>query len=631
MQCLSLKQIEELLIGEMEPIEEEIWTIHLDDCPNCRRRFDECMETPEVDVWRLAALEVPKLAETDQAILEKLKATVPPATGDDDGSGAVNYNLWFRGDSLKGDPEPVRNDGAAKAAPGPARLPTVPGFEIHGELGRGGMGVVYRATQTAYHRLVALKMILAGRLATREELGRFHDEAEAISRLRHPHIVQIFEVGQFDNRLYVVLEFVEGGTLADKIRGKPLPARSSAQLVESLARAMHYAHQRGIIHRDLKPANVLLHGRKAFLDIPEDADRLPEDWDFRRSMPKITDFGLAKLLDRNTPNGHTASGDVVGTPSYMAPEQAQGRSDTIGPTTDVYSLGAILYEMLTGRPPFQGATPMDTLIQVHTQEPVPLRKLVRDIPASLETICLKCLRKEPAKRYRSSESLAEDLRLFLQGMPIQTRQLHPILRGIHGLNKRNGNWQTTSLIFMLSVIAGGSLFAHWMRNSSNTNAADLRSIDPAVVWENTSLRLRLAQQDCERGKTLVGLSQMADLLAQSERDPNREPFQEALRWNLSTWLRQTPTIELIASEPAESVAVLNRRDDYELVLVGAGATPSGLHRPAIASPRIGKTPNSADSFRRRRMAVGSRLGPARASAGGIWPMANSLLRSICPT
>src|SRR5262249_21164159 len=159
------------------------------------------------------------------------------------------------------------------------------GFEILGELGRGGMGVVYRARQTAYDRPVALKMILAGRQASPEDLGRFHDEAEAISRLRHPHIVQIFEVGQYDGRLFFVLEFVEGGTLADKIDGKPLPARSSAQLVESLARAMHYAHMRGIVHRDLKPANVLLHGRKAFLDIPEDAGQLSEDWDFRRYVP----------------------------------------------------------------------------------------------------------------------------------------------------------------------------------------------------------------------------------------------------------------------------------------------------------------------------------------------------------
>src|SRR5207237_526229 len=148
-------------------------------------------------------------------------------------------------------------------------------------------------------------------------------EAEAISRLRHPHIVQIFEVGQVEGRLYFVLEFVEGGTLADKIQGQPLQARPAAQLAESLARAMHYAHERGIIHRDLKPANVLLHGRKAFMDIPEDMDRRPNDWDFRRFMPKITDFGLAKLLDRSA--GHTASGDVVGTPSYMAPEQAQGK------------------------------------------------------------------------------------------------------------------------------------------------------------------------------------------------------------------------------------------------------------------------------------------------------------------
>ena len=565
--CLTPEQLEELLAGRLEPPEEARWEAHLGECSRCEEMFDRYTATPEADRWRLAALELPEPTEFERAFLQRLKSPAVLAEGVAGRAGtAVDYGDWFRTDSLNGALRSEPNQPVAKAPALKGRLPDIPGFEILGELGRGGMGVVYRARQIAQNRPVALKMILAGHQATAEELGRFHDEAEAISRLRHPHIVQIFEVGQFDHRLYFVLEFVEGGTLADRINGKPLPPRSSAQLVESLARAMHYAHLRGIVHRDLKPANVLLHGRKAFIDIPEDADRLLEEWDFRRYMPKITDFGLAKLLDRDSSNGRTASGDVVGTPSYMAPEQAQGKPATVGPRTDVYSLGAVLYEMLTGAPPFQGGTPMDTLLLVHTKDPIPPRRIVRTIPVNLETICLKCLRKDPIQRYISAEELAEDLRLFLEGLPIQTRGDHPLRRGLRQVRRRLGQWTIAALIFALSILAGGALIALATRDPEVRSV--VREADAAVLKENARLRFRLAQADCERGDVYRGMAEMISLLEQSESDSNLRAFQDLLRWNLTLWSRQTAQLRLISSQTAKSVGFINRSNDLDVIAIG---------------------------------------------------------------
>lgn len=549
--CLSPEQHDELLAGALEASR----SAHLDECANCRREFERRCTTPEAARWRLAALEIPALAHDDLALLESLKQMPPPAPDDGRDGKAFDYSEYFHAESANGD---------SPAPPPPkTRLPDVPGFEIQGELGRGGMGVVYRARQTAYDRPVALKMILAGSQASPEELGRFYDEAEAISRLRHPHIVQIFEVGRYDGRLFFVLEFVEGGTLANKISGKSLPARSSAQLVESLARAMHFAHTRGIVHRDLKPANVLLHGRKAFVDAPEDANRLPEDWDFHRYMPKITDFGLAKLLDRGSGDGHTASGHVVGTPSYMAPEQAQGKPSPIAATIDVYSLGAILYEMLTGRPPFQGETPMDTMLKVHSEEPVAPRKIVRDVPSTLETVCLKCLRKRPEQRYQSAEELADDLRLFLEGLPILTRRMNPVLTRVRELQNSAGSWFKGALIFLLSVIAGGLLISVWKLGPTRNSALDARSAD--LLRENAGLRLRLAQDLCERGEIGLGLTEMTSLLEQVEANHDLQPIRAAVVRNVAKWAQEMPALIFIGPEGVISATFANRTDGLEVV------------------------------------------------------------------
>jgi serine/threonine-protein kinase len=294
---------------------------------------------------------------------------------------------------------PSSEGPTTQPAEGPA-LPQVPGYEVEGVLGRGGMGIVFRAKHLRLNRLVALKMALAGAYAEPREKARFQREAEAVAGLRHPNVVQIYDIGDADGRPYFTMELVEGGSLAQKLAGTPQQARPAAALVVTLAGAMQAAHQGGIVHRDLKPSNVLL-----------TAD----------GTPKITDFGLARRLEGGT--GLSQSGLAMGTPSYMAPEQARGQTHAIGPTVDVYALGAILYELLTGRPPFRGETVAETVQQVIDQEPVPPTRLNAKVPRDLETICLKCLQKEPARRYASAAELADDLGRFREGQPIRARPL----------------------------------------------------------------------------------------------------------------------------------------------------------------------------------------------------------------
>jgi serine/threonine-protein kinase len=289
---------------------------------------------------------------------------------------------------------PTLAPGEAAAPALGTRLRYFGDYELLEEIARGGMGVVYKARQISLNRLVALKMILAGELASPEDVERFHREAEAAANLDHPNIVPIYEVGEHQGQHYFSMKFVQGGSLASTSR--TLPARRAAELVAKVARAVHHAHQRGILHRDLKPGNILL-------DL--------------QAQPQVTDFGLAKRIHGD--DGHTRTGNIVGTASYMPPEQARSERLTTG--ADVYSLGAILYELLTGRPPFRAGTPLDTILQALECDPEPPRKVDPQIDRDLETICLKCLHKEASHRYGSAEALAEDLERWLKDEPIMAR------------------------------------------------------------------------------------------------------------------------------------------------------------------------------------------------------------------
>jgi serine/threonine protein kinase len=328
----------------------------------------------------------------------------------------------------------------------PAPLPVIDGYEIGELLGRGGMGLVFKARHKALKRDVALKIVVSGAHAGPEERDRFRTEAEAAARLSHPGIVQIYDVGEQAGCPYLALEFVSGGSLADQLHGIPMPPRRAAQLLLDLARAVQHAHELGIVHRDLKPANVLM----------TDA-----------GVAKIADFGLAKLLD--VEEGRTRTGAVFGTPQYMAPEQAAGNIRAIGPATDSYALGAILYELLTGRPPFLGASTLETLDQVRAQDPASPQMLQPKVPRDLATICLKCLQKEPGKRYPTALALADDLARFLAGQPIRARPVSQAEKLWRWCRRKPlvAALLVSVTLLILFVAVGTPLAAFWWREQRN--------------------------------------------------------------------------------------------------------------------------------------------------------------------
>lgn len=404
-----------------------------------------------------------------------------------------------------------------------ATPPEVPGYEILERLGHGGMGVVYKARQKSLDRIVALKMVLAGAHASPEELARFRHEAEVVAKLAHPNIVQIHEVGEHEGRPFLSLEFVVGGGLDKKLAGAPLPGRDAARLVETLARALHHAHVLGVVHRDLKPANVLLAAN---------------------GVPKITDFGLARL---GAGSGQTRSGDILGTPSYMAPEQAAGQNNFIGPATDVYALGATLYELLTGRPPFRADNPLDTLLQVVDQEPVSVRRLQPNVSHDLETICLKCLEKTPGNRYASAADLADDLRRFDEGRPILARPTPAWERGLKWARRRPALAGLYALALAASVVL--ALYTVWLRDALSETENQRSAAQKAQTHaesEAEERRLQLVRARLADGSRLLdegdwfgALLPFADALHLDQQDTGRA---EIHRVRLSAILRQCPRL-----------------------------------------------------------------------------------------
>jgi serine/threonine-protein kinase len=359
------------------------------------------------------------------------------------------------------------NLSPSRSVPAAIALPTLPGYEILQVLGRGGMGVVYKARHLGLNRLVAIKMILAGVHASPSELARFRAEAKIVARLHHANIVQVYEIGSHEGRPYIVLELVEG-SLARRLAGSALPPRQAADWLMTLARAVHYAHQQGIVHRDLKPGNILL-GRDDTL--------------------KIADFGMAKIVAGRAAS-QTLTGAIRGTPSYMAPEQAEGDSSQIGPAIDIYGLGAILYELLTSQPPFQADSPRATLDQVLSREPAPPTRLRPNLPRDLETICLRCLSKDPRKRYASAAALADDLAAFLSGEPISARR-PGCLERLTGWTKRQPAQAMLAAAGALACI-GLAIGVVWSHPLAVATAAAL-SLLAGGCWHRARLH-RIAQE-----------------------------------------------------------------------------------------------------------------------------------------
>ncbi len=392
--------------------------------------------------------------------------------------------------------------------------PHIDGYDVASVLGRGGMGVVFKARHRKLNRFVAVKMLLAGPYASPLELARFRREAEAVAALRHPNIVQIHDVGEVAGRHYFIMEFVEGGSLAQQLAGTPQPATRAAELIATLAVAVQFAHQSGFIHRDLKPANILL-----------SAD----------GIPKITDFGLARSIAGGPE--FTLSGARVGTPSYMAPEQALGQAHAIGPAVDVYALGAMLYEVLTGRPPFTGQSAAAIEMRILGEEPTPPSRLNPKIPRDLETICLKCLQKHPIRRYASAQDLADDLNRFLDGQPVLARPVGALERTVKWARRRPA---VASLIVaaLLAVTAAVGTTTWWCQQENfrqtekeRRQAHARQAIETVIDQAYKSAKLerwREARVILTEGKSHLAVADSGELRVRSARAEADVQFAELL-------------------------------------------------------------------------------------------------------
>jgi WD40 repeat protein/serine/threonine protein kinase len=462
----------------------------------------------------------------------RLMAAVEALLKHDDGGATADFLV-----------SPVAQAGAAPAIAQPSSLPpipSIPGYEILGTLGSGGMGVVYKARQMSLNRLVALKMLPSGTAATDQDLSRFRVEAESLAKLQHPNIVQVFDQGEHEGRPYFAMEYVNGPSLAAILAKGPQDPRASARMIETLGRAMHTVHQNGLVHRDLKPANILLQkvasGQSSAVSTENGDTSSTDHWLLTTEYsPKITDFGVAKLLEAK--RSQTASGLIVGTPMYMAPEQAGAQKTSVGPAADTYALGVILYEMLTGRPPFAAVSVVETLLEVRTRDPLAPRQIRPNLPRDLQTICLKCLRKDPSRRYPSSLALAEDLARFQAGKPIHARPVGPLERLYRWCRRRPLVATLAAGIVLLAMILLVSIVVYQLRlrdalARSESTAEQRRQL---LVQVNVSSGMN----ELDGGNSPTALLWLIEALRLDEGHPYREPNH---RTRIGVALRQFPRL-----------------------------------------------------------------------------------------
>ncbi len=370
-------------------------------------------------------------------------------------------------------------------------------YELIKELGRGGMGVVYKARQISLNRPVALKLLKSDILASDDERRRFQNEAEAVALLDHPHIVPIFEVGEHEGRQYFSMKLVGGPSLEKKLADYAADPKAAARLVKTAAEAVHHAHQRGILHRDLKPSNILLD---------------------ERGEPYVTDFGLAKRVEGDSEM--TVSGAILGTPPYMAPEQASGRRGAVTTATDVYGLGAILYALLTGRAPFRGESVAEILEQVRERPPEPPSKINPRTPRDLEIICLKCLEKDPRRRYGSAQALAEDLGRYVAGEPIPARPVTRLERAVMWSRRNPAVASLLAMVILVTVVGFGGVFWQWRAAIKARSVSEARTQDAldAKAKESEAREAALKAAELAKAQTRIATSRQLAALSAAERD-----------------------------------------------------------------------------------------------------------------
>jgi tetratricopeptide (TPR) repeat protein len=470
--------------------------------------------------------------------------------------------------------------GGAEAPPEPlaGRLPQLPGYDVEAMLGRGGMGIVYRARHRRLNRPVALKMLLAGSYAGAHERTRFQREAEAVASLRHANIVQVYDVGDHDGCPYFTMELLEGGSLAQALAGTPQPARQAAAMLATLAEAVRVAHRAGIVHRDLKPANILL-----------TAD----------GTPKVADFGLARHFDGEP--ALSLSGARIGTPSYMAPEQVIGTGSAIGPATDIYALGALLYEMLTGRPPFRAETAAETERQVIADEPVSPARLNPKVPRDLETICLKCLHKDPERRYPDAGALAEDLRWFLEGRPIRARRIGPLARAWRWCRRNPvGAALAVTVLILVGLSVGGALWIQRQqlerRMEAQLRCERARSAIERVLGHQEALRERGRWEDAK-----LELAQAETRLEDAGSDELQRRLARA-HSELDGAIRAEAEDPGLVLRMAKAEAELGRTGRAEALLERAASRhprdPNTWVQSGLVRDRLGRTDQAAADFAR---------------------------------